>query len=152
MLNEIRAQCLKAADNWSGCHWPTKHGSASLNLQEMSAAQAEFMSRATSGPEAKDWRSAAKWLRQVEKDARTASDKLRSTASCLAMGDVTGALERLEVACALEEKYRPATYQQILSEVIRLAISSPSKKIATMEIFTSASTSNSKSTSSVELS
>jgi hypothetical protein len=138
LLDDFRAQCLEAANLWKGCDWFTQHGNSGLNLQDMNSLQAEFMCRATSGPEAVDWHSGVKWLRQVEKDARLASERLRSAASCLSAGDVPGAVEHLEAACALEEKYRPATAQRILSELVQLSYSTSNSPVPSMKVASAA--------------
>src|SRR5262245_26548095 len=54
------------AGKWTGCAWRTCFGKSELDLNGMNSAQARIMARATSGPEAADWRAAVQWLAQVE--------------------------------------------------------------------------------------
>lgn len=123
--DEVAAQCLALAEKWKGCDWVTKHGPLELNLQGMSASQAELMSRATAGPEAKEWRSAAKWLRQLELDIATITEEIRRAAFSIGLGENQRALEHVELASSIEGKYRLPVICQSLRDWLWQASESP---------------------------
>src|SRR5262245_395613 len=64
-VQQITCAFAQAAGAWTGCDWPTKFGSAHLNLDKLSSAQAMLMARATAGKEEDAWWEASYWLAQV---------------------------------------------------------------------------------------
>lgn len=116
--DEILQAFLGGAGRWTGCAWPTRFGSAELDLCGLTAAQARLMARATAGAEAADWRAAARWLAEVEADARQAEEAARRAAQLAAAGRFAEAAELARAACDLEGRYRPAVVWRALHDTI----------------------------------
>jgi len=96
---------------WQGCAWPTSFGPAGLNLQGLRSEQAQLMANATAGQEARTWKKAAAWLREVEADARKADDCAALALQHALAGDLDRAGLYAEQAWTLESKYRlPAVW------------------------------------------
>jgi hypothetical protein len=116
--DEILKQFLVNRGRWAGCDWPTRFGSAGLNLCALSAAQALLLARATAGAEAAEWRAAAQWLATVETDARCAESEASRAAHLAAEGRLEEAAERARLARDLEDRYRPAAVWRPLHDAI----------------------------------
>jgi hypothetical protein len=97
---------LSGVGKWTGCDWPTRFGTTGLDLNGLTAAQALLMARATAGAESADWRAAARWLDEVEADARKAEEAASRAARLAADGRLVEAAEQAKLACALEGRYR----------------------------------------------
>src|SRR5690348_12635546 len=96
---------VQHAGHWRGCDWPTALGVSKLDLKGLHAAQATLLAGATSGSEEADWRAAAEWLPQVERDAKQAEAKAARAAELAEAGRLTEALRPAEEACAIEGRY-----------------------------------------------
>src|SRR5947209_1679086 len=103
---------------WVGCDWPTRFGTACLNLCALTSAQAMLMARATAGAEAADWRAAGRWLAEVEAAAREAEDEAGRAVHLAAQGHLEEAAERARAAVDLEGHYRPATVWRPLHDAL----------------------------------
>jgi hypothetical protein len=120
--SEITAAFLQALGRWSGCHWATRFGRRQLNLQGLKSSQAALMARSTAGPEAAEWRAAAKWLEQVERDAKEAEKQAGLAATLVVLGQFGQAWEHAQRASALESQYDGSHAWQPLSDAIRAAL------------------------------
>jgi hypothetical protein len=79
------------------------------------------MARATSGPEAADWRAAVRWLRLVEADAAAAEESARRAVESAARGDLGEALRHARAACDVEARYHAAPVWRALRHAIEVA-------------------------------
>jgi len=104
---------------WIGCDWPTKFGTAELNLSGVTARQAALLARATSGQESADWQQAAHWLTTVEADAEAALQAAETAEQNVAAGRLQEALLFADRAVQLEEPYhRDACWQQLKDAIL----------------------------------
>jgi hypothetical protein len=70
-VEEIVRLYQETTGRWTGCDWPTSFGKTRLDLNGVTAAEAEAEVAAI--PEAvQDWREAVRWLARVEMSAREA--------------------------------------------------------------------------------
>jgi len=122
-LAEIAAALAGASGKWTGCDWPIQFGASHLDLKGLRASQALLMAGATAGSEAADWRAAAAWLEQLEKDARQAETEARAANSLAGDGQFREALRHVNRACAIEARYRPSSTWQPLYDAIEAALS-----------------------------
>jgi hypothetical protein len=120
---EVRAAYLRAAGRWAGCDWPTRFGSAGLNLEGLDSRQATLLARATAGAESANWHAAARWLRQVEEDARAARQEAGQAVERAEAGQLAVALAHASQACALEAAYRAPVVWRPLTELLEAALS-----------------------------
>lgn len=108
----------EAKGKWWGCNWQTKHGPRRLLLKDFRAKQARLMAEATSGEEAAAWDAAARYLVQVELDAK-AAENAAADAIAFAMNESWGAaLRSMDAAVRLESKYRISETWKPLRDVI----------------------------------
>jgi hypothetical protein len=115
---EIAQAFLCGNGRWTGCDWPTCFGTTGLNLCALTAKQARLMASATAGAEAAEWRAAARWLAEVEADARQAEAAATRAVRLAAEGRLTEAAAEARAACDLEGRYRPAVVWRALHQAI----------------------------------
>lgn len=73
VLEEVDRAYEEAVNGWTGCDWLTHFGTARLNLQGHTAADAETRAvESIWGRECEEWAQAASWLHWVERQAREA--------------------------------------------------------------------------------
>jgi hypothetical protein len=70
-VEEIVRLYEETTGRWTGCDWPTSFGQTRLDLNGVTAAEAEA-EVAANPDEAHDWREAVRWLARVEISAREA--------------------------------------------------------------------------------
>ena len=122
-LAKIAAAMAVASGKWTGCNWPTRFAISQLDLNGLRPSQAHLMARATAGREAADWRAAAEWLEQLEKDARQAETEAYIAVSLARDGQFHEASRHASQACAIEVRYRPSSTWQPLRDAIEAALS-----------------------------
>lgn len=113
----------KATGTWTGCDWPTHFAKSGLNLNGMTAADAERMAVAETSL-AEDWRAAARWLTEVERRAREAEEKAAAAVKAAVTGRWEEALVNADRAWALEfstgrplRREFPLAWQDLRDEV-----------------------------------
>jgi hypothetical protein len=104
---------------WVGCDWPTEFGPSRLNLQSMTADQAALLGRATCGSESIQWREAARFLAQIESDAKAARRAAELACHHAVAGRPADALAHAHRACDLERRYHSLSTWEPLEEAIR---------------------------------
>ncbi len=114
---EIHRFFRQASGGWTGCDWPMQFGKLGLNLCGLKSSHAALMARATSGEESCEWRRAAKWLAQVEQDARQA-EAAAQAALGFADEHPAEALRCAEDACRLESQYHEHLVWQPLRDAL----------------------------------
>jgi hypothetical protein len=119
---EYSSTYLQNTGKWYGCDWPTAFGVNKLDLKGLRPAQATLLARATSGSEGADWRAAAEWLTQVERDAKQAEAKAAKAAELAEAGRLTEALRLAEEACVIEGRYHASLVWQPLCKAIATAL------------------------------
>jgi hypothetical protein len=102
---EIIVAFLKGFGRWKSCSWPTEFGRRKLDLAGVKSSQAALMAGATSGDERTAWLAAARWLDQVEKDAREAEEEAVLAADLAILGQSERAVAHAKEACRLESQY-----------------------------------------------
>jgi len=83
-LAEVLRVYEAAAGTWTGCDWPTTFGSAGLNLEGWTAAEAEAKATEVGREERQIWEEAAGWLEEVERraeEAESAAERAIRTAN-----------------------------------------------------------------------
>lgn len=113
---------VQNAGKWSGCDWATKFGANRLNLKGLRAAQVILLAGATSGSEGPDWRAAANWLAEVERDAKQAEAKAAKAAELAEGRKLAEALQLADQACAIERRYHTKLIWQPLRDEIAGAL------------------------------
>jgi hypothetical protein len=126
-IDEIARRHAAATGNWNGCDWPTVFGRARLNLQDVRAAQAILMARATAGKEAEAWWEASRWLARVEQEAQEAETEARAAAELARAGKWVEALAHARNACDIETRYHQCLVWQPLRETLELALKRSSR-------------------------
>jgi hypothetical protein len=116
--DSITQAFLNGVGRWCGCVWPTRFGATGLDLRGLTAEQALLLARATAGAEAADWHAAARWLAEVEADARRAEEAASLAARLAGEGHVAEAVKLIRAACDLEGRYRPAVVWRPLHDAI----------------------------------
>lgn len=102
-MDAIREAYRKAAGTWQGCDWPTQFGTAMLDLQGVSASEAEKRAEQAATPEERQaWREASAWLARIEALARRAEQAASLALAAANRGDWTDALEHARRAWACE--------------------------------------------------
>jgi hypothetical protein len=119
---EFFAAYVQNAGKWHGCDWPTAFGASKLNLNGLRQDQATLLAGATSRSEADDWRAAADWLAQIERDAKQADAKAARAAELAEAGRLTEALRLAEEVCAIEGQYHANLVWRQLREAIATAL------------------------------
>jgi hypothetical protein len=104
---------------WVGCDWRTEFGPGRLNLQAMTADQTALLGRATGGWESFQWREAARFLAQVEADAKAARRAAELARDHAIAGQLQLALEHAHRACELERRYHASPGWEPLEAAIR---------------------------------
>jgi hypothetical protein len=102
-LEAIDRAYEEGAGAWSGCDWPTAFGRARLDLQGISAAEAE--ARAVESiwrRQGQLWEEAAEWLRRLEARARLAEEQASLAVAAAHRGEWAEALAHARQAWALE--------------------------------------------------
>jgi hypothetical protein len=75
-VEEIVRLYEQTTGRWTGCDWPTSFGKGRLDLNGVTAAEAE--AEVAARPEAVgDWREAVRWLARVERSAHEAEREAR---------------------------------------------------------------------------
>ena len=109
----------RIAGHWVGCDWRTEFGPGLFNLQAITAEQAALLGRATAGWESFQWREAARYLAQVEADAKAARRAAELARDHAAVGQLRTALEHAHRACELERRYHANPGWEPLEAAIR---------------------------------
>jgi hypothetical protein len=104
---------------WTGCDWPTEFGAARLNLQSMTAEQAALLGRATCGLESTQWREAARFLAQIEADAKAAQRAAEVARDHAIASQLHDALSHAQRACDLERRSHALVGWEPLEMAIR---------------------------------
>lgn len=118
LIEVIRPIFRRRAGQWTGCMWPTHFGKRKLDLNGMNSAQARIMARATSGPEAADWRAAVEWLVRVEIDAADAEQAAAEAVALAEKQKWRDALVQAGHACMLEHRHhRDATWRELCEAI-----------------------------------
>jgi hypothetical protein len=111
----------EAVGTWTGCDWPTVFGPAGLDLEGVSAAEAETLAVESLGTaEAESWVAAAKWLDEVESRARQAEREAALAVTAANAGAWAEAVGHARKAWALEFhtgrtlRRTPPTWQRLL--------------------------------------
>jgi hypothetical protein len=104
---------------WRGCDWPTRFGTAGLDLAGVTSRQAALLARATSGREAVDWHGAAEWLAKIEADAEAANQAAWQAQQEASAGHLSEALGHAQRACDLERLYHAEAVWDSLRDAIR---------------------------------
>jgi hypothetical protein len=99
---EVATAYEAATGTWVGCDWPAPFGPGGLDLQGISAGEAE--SRAVEAPAAErdDWGAAACWLREVERRAALAQAQASLAVAAANAGEWGEAVKHARRAWALE--------------------------------------------------
>jgi CheY-like chemotaxis protein len=105
LASEVVRIFVRTVGRWVGCDWPTRFGQLGLNLNGLKASHARLLAQATAGREAADWLAAARWLEQVEADARRAAEAAEIAADLALFGQLEQALASAGAACAIEAQY-----------------------------------------------
>jgi hypothetical protein len=71
-MTDIRQIHEEAKGTWTGCDWTTRFGKAGLDLNGWNGDAADAQAKKSTGDDALDWNSAARWLHYVEQHARLA--------------------------------------------------------------------------------
>jgi hypothetical protein len=102
-LGEVARAYEEAAGTWTGCDWTTRFGNNDLDLNGWTAAEAESMAVESTDPEeVEDWRAAAEWLAQVEKNAGQAEAQAALAVAAANAEEWGEALEHARRALLLE--------------------------------------------------
>lgn len=110
-----------ASERWKGCDWSTQFGPLRLDLRGLRSGQAHLLAEATSGQESECWESAARWLRQVERDSQDAKSAAKAAMQHLERHDFTIAMRCIHLAVSLESKYHcPAVWQPLAKYMAEL--------------------------------
>jgi hypothetical protein len=72
-----------------------------------------LLAAATRGDEAQQWKAAARWLSQVEADARSACRRSREAIEFAEQGEFHEASRWLAMAAALQAKYPMVNYYEL---------------------------------------
>ena len=132
VIKDIALALAAGSGKWTGCDWPTQFGRTGLDLQGFCSSQAILMAGATAGSEAADWRNAVTWLTRVEQDARQAESEAQTAVSLARKGKLREALQRADLACAMEARYHRSLAWRPLRDAIEAALSKAS--VATIRI------------------
>ncbi len=116
---DLRDLLVNAAGRWSGCDWITSFGPSSLNLRGLSSRQAWRISDYTSAEESNCWAKAAQYLEQVERDAAKAETLAKRAVLLLLEGRDVEAVEAIDLAVAIEAKYREPVVWRQLQDAVR---------------------------------
>jgi hypothetical protein len=76
----------QARGTWAGCDWATQFGKTGLDLNGWTEARADARARETVGAVGGDWRSAARWLGNVELHARLAETEAKEAVAAAQVG------------------------------------------------------------------
>jgi hypothetical protein len=102
-VEEVARAYEEATGTWTGCDWPTAFGRARLDLQGLTAAEAETRAVESAPPEErKAWEEAALWLREVERRAERAESQARLAVAAANAGEWRQAVVHAQRAWALE--------------------------------------------------
>jgi hypothetical protein len=123
-IDEILCTYTEAVGRWTGCDWPTVFGRARLDLNGVSAAEAETLSVESTGrAEAESWMAAATWLHEVEWWARQAEREAALAIAAANAGAWRVAVGHARKAWSLEFnsgrplRHAPPTWQPLLRSV-----------------------------------
>jgi hypothetical protein len=122
-VQQITRIFAQAAGAWTGCDWPTKFGSAHLNLDKLSSVQAMLMARATAGKEEDAWWEASHWLAHVEREALEAENEARLAVEASQALQWEIALTHARNACDIEVRYHTDLVWQTLHDAISARVS-----------------------------
>lgn len=102
-MEMLRRAYQEATGAWVGCDWPTKFGTAQLDLNGCTSRQAKLMAdQATNAQQAEDWSKASAWLAEIEKHARNAEAQAAAAVAAAEQGDLPKASMHAERAWASE--------------------------------------------------
>lgn len=90
-----------------------------LDLSGLKARQARLLASATTGAESRDWEQAARWLEQVEDDARRARFAATTAVEFFGQQEHVRALEQIMRACEIEGRYHEQLVWGRLRDLIR---------------------------------
>ncbi len=115
---DLREMLAATVGRWTGCDWITSYGPKKLNLQGLQSRQAYRISDYTSAEESVCWAEAAGYLEQIEQDAAKAEMLAKRAVRLLFDGRDAEALEAIDLAVAIEAKYRePVVWRQLQNAV-----------------------------------
>lgn len=118
--DSIDSAFAQATGVWWGCNWKTEHGPRKLKLCDLRSRHARLIADATSGAESRSWMLASEYLAEVESDASRAESAAAKAMSLVVEGKWDEALSALELAVALESKYRiSVTWKPLRDEIAR---------------------------------
>ena len=112
-LDDLRDAIDHANGAWTGCCWRTEFGPLRLDLDGTRSRHAALLAAATRGDEAQQWKAAARWLSQVEADARSACRRSREAIEFAERGEFHEASRWLAMAAGLQAKYPMVKYYEI---------------------------------------
>ncbi len=115
----LRELWVATAGRWAGCDWITNYGPSNLNLRGLSSRQAWRISDFTSAEESICWSEAAQYLEQVERDAAKAQSFAEQAVLMLLDGRDAEAVEAIDLAVAIEAKYREPLVWRQLQDAVR---------------------------------
>jgi hypothetical protein len=125
-VEEIVRLYQETTGRWTGCDWPTSFGKARLDLNGVTAAEAE--AEGAAGPEAAhDWREAVRWLARVEMSAREAEREAGEAVAFARAAAWQNAARHAQRAWALEFTTgrplwrRPSYTWRTLNQAIQMA-------------------------------
>ena len=101
-MAEVSRAYEAAVGRWVDCDWPTAFGPAALDLQGLTAAEAEARAVEVPAEQRRDWEAAARWLREVERRAGEAETEAELAVRAAAAGDWAQAAEHAWVAWSIE--------------------------------------------------
>ncbi len=120
-----------AVNQWLGCDWQTAFGARRLDLNGMRSDQTRILSDATSGDESKAWEEATAWLEQVDQDALGAQAAASLAVTHFENQHFAKAIEQIDLAVALEAKYRKPVTWTVLRELLIAASAADSYETKT---------------------
>ncbi len=130
-MEAVAQAYAEAAGTWTGCDWPTVFGSASLDLEGWTAAEAEAYAIEVEPTDRQVWEEAAGCLQEVERraaEAEAEAKKALMAASAGAWQDAAAHAGRawsLEFATGRPFRRQPATWQRLHEVVAAAALAQP---------------------------
>lgn len=127
-LDEVQQAYRQGTRRWSGCDWPTALGRLGLDLNGLESTHATLMARATSGGESTAWRTAARWLKEVEDAARQAEIEAKQAVHLATSGQLPDALGHAQRAVDLAGGYqRSSVWEPLRAAIAELLSVSPGR-------------------------
>ena len=124
-MEEVTRAFDQAVGTWTGCDWPTVFGPARLDLNGITAAEAETLAVETDGlPEGEHWAAAARWLDELERLAARAEREAVLAVAEAEAGARAEAVEHARTAWSLEFhtgrplRHHPPTWQRLYHAIV----------------------------------